>query len=262
MTAPPTPPASTASIALGPAPAGDAIEVQDLLFAWPRKPPLLDVPALRIARGERVFLRGPSGSGKSTLLGLVGGVLIPQRGVVRLLGTDLATLSPGARDRFRGEHLGFIFQMFNLIPYLGVLENVLLPAQFSPARAARVPGGDLAAEGKRLLAALGLGAPDLLARPVTELSIGQQQRVAAARALLGRPEILVADEPTSALDHDARGQFLQLLMDECRAQGTTLLFVSHDTSLSGLFDRTLSLADLNRATGALVPEDTSAGAAT
>jgi putative ABC transport system ATP-binding protein len=200
-----------------------------------------------VARGERVFLRGPSGSGKSTLLGLIGGVLVPQRGSVRLLGTDLAALSPSGRDRFRGEHLGFIFQMFNLIPYLGVLENVILPAQFSPARAARVPGRDLAAEGRRLLGALGLGAADLLAQPVTELSIGQQQRVAAARALLGRPEILVADEPTSALDHDARGQFLQLLMDECRAQGTTLLFVSHDTSLGGLFDRVLSLADLNRA---------------
>jgi putative ABC transport system ATP-binding protein len=237
-----------------------AIEVSDLLFAWPRKPPLLDVPALRIARGERVFLRGPSGSGKSTLLGLVGGVLVPQRGSVRLLGTDLATLSPGARDRFRGEHLGFIFQMFNLIPYLGVLENVLLPAQFSPARAARVQGGDLEAEGRRLLGALGLGAPDLLARPVTELSIGQQQRVAAARALLGRPEILVADEPTSALDHDARGQFLQLLMDECRSQGTTLLFVSHDTSLGPLFDRVLSLADLNRAADLTGAEDSTTGA--
>ncbi len=226
---------------------GAAIDVHDLLFAYPRKPPLLDVPSMVVARGERVFLRGPSGSGKSTLLGLIGGVLVPQRGTVRLLGTDLATLSPSARDRFRGEHLGFIFQMFNLIPYLGVLENVILPAQFSPARAARVAGGDLAAEGRRLLGALGLGSADLLSRPVTELSIGQQQRVAAARALLGRPEVLVADEPTSALDHDARGQFLQLLMDECRAQGTTLLFVSHDTSLGGLFDRVLSLADLNRA---------------
>lgn len=224
-----------------------AIEVRDLRFAWPGKPSLLDIPTLRVPRGERVFLRGPSGSGKSTLLGLVGGVLLPQQGSVRLLGTDLGALSPGERDRFRGEHLGFIFQMFNLIPYLGVLENVLLPAQFSPARAARVPAGELATEGHRLLTALGLGAPELLARPVTELSIGQQQRVAAARALLGRPEILVADEPTSALDHDARGRFLQLLMDECRAQGTTLLFVSHDTSLSGMFDRTLSLADLNRA---------------
>lgn len=224
-----------------------AIEATDLLYAWPGKPPVIDIERLSIARGERVFLRGPSGSGKSTLLGLVGGVLTPARGRVTLLGTDITALSAGERDRFRGEHLGFIFQMFNLIPYLGVLENVLLPAQFSAARAARVPGGDLAAEGRRLLAALGLGSADYLQRPVTELSIGQQQRVAAARALLGRPGIIVADEPTSSLDHDAREDFLRLLMQECRSQEATLLFVSHDTSLSPLFDRNLSLNEINRA---------------
>lgn len=224
-----------------------AIEATDLLYAWSGKAPVIDIERFTIARGERVFLRGPSGSGKSTLLGLLGGVLTPARGRVSLIGTDITALSAGDRDRFRGEHLGFIFQMFNLIPYLGVLENVLLPAQFSAARAARVPAGDLAAEGRRLLAALGLGSPEYLQRPVTELSIGQQQRVAAARALLGRPEIIVADEPTSSLDHDAREDFLRLLMNECKAQGSTLLFVSHDTSLSPLFDRNLSLKEINRA---------------
>jgi putative ABC transport system ATP-binding protein len=137
--------------------------------------------------------------------------------------------------------------MFNLIPYLSVLENVLLPAQFSPARVARIANGNLAEEGRRLLAALGLGSPDYLSRPVTELSIGQQQRVAAARALLGRPGIIVADEPTSSLDHDAREDFLRLLMNECKAQNATLLFVSHDTSLGPLFDRNLSLREINRA---------------
>ncbi len=232
-----------------PAPAGSdpAIDARDVVFAWPGKAPIIDIARFSVARGERIFLRGPSGSGKSTLLGLLGGVLTPARGSVRLLGTDITALGAGARDRFRGEHLGFIFQMFNLIPYLDVLENVLLPAQFSTARAARVAGGDLAAEGRRLLAALGLGSPEYLARPVVELSIGQQQRVAAARALLGRPGIIVADEPTSALDHDAREDFLRLLMTECRTQGSTLLFVSHDTSLGPLFDRVISLQDINRA---------------
>jgi len=227
-------------------PPAPAIRASKLLFAWPGKAPVIDIEGFSVARGERVFLRGPSGSGKSTLLGLLGGVLTPARGEVSLLGTEISALSASARDRFRGEHLGFIFQMFNLIPYLSVLENVLLPADFSPARAARV-GGNLHAEGRRLLAALGLGASDLLGRPVTELSIGQQQRVAAARALLGKPEIIVADEPTSSLDHDAREDFLQLLMSECRTQGSTLLFVSHDTSLGHLFDRVVSLGDLNRA---------------
>lgn len=227
-----------------------AIEAENLVFSWPGKPPVIDIAQFRVSRGERVFLRGPSGSGKSTLLGLVGGVLTPAKGRIRLLGTDITALSAAGRDRFRGEHLGFIFQMFNLIPYLGVLENVLLPAQFSSARAARITGTDLAGEGRRLLAALGLGEPEYLRRPVTELSIGQQQRVAAARALLGRPGIIVADEPTSALDHDAREDFLRLLMAECRTQGAALLFVSHDTSLSSLFDRVVSLAEINRAGGA------------
>jgi putative ABC transport system ATP-binding protein len=140
--------------------------------------------------------------------------------------------------------VGFVFQMFNLIPYLSVRENVLLSLRFSPARAARVPDRD--AEAARLLAALGM-APALLDKPVTHLSIGQQQRVAAARALLGRPEIVVADEPTSALDHEARESFLKLLLGECAAHGTTLLFVSHDPTLGGLFDRQLSLAAINHA---------------
>jgi putative ABC transport system ATP-binding protein len=219
-----------------------AIELDHVKFAWPGGPALLDIPRLRIERGERVFLRGPSGSGKSTLLGLVGGVLAPGAGSVRVLDQPLHQMSPAARDRFRGEHVGFVFQMFNLIPYLSVRANVLLALHFSPARAARVPDCDV--ECRRLLAALGLGDPELMKRPVTTLSMGQQQRVAAARALLGRPEIVVADEPTSALDHDARQSFLQLLLEECGTHGTTVLFVSHDPTLGALFDRELSLAAL------------------
>ncbi len=225
-----------------------AIALEAVRFAWPGKPLLLDIERLVVARGERLFLRGPSGSGKSTLLGLLGGVLTPASGQIRVLGTNLSSLSASARDRFRGDHVGFVFQMFNLIPYLSVLENVLLPARFSRRRAARAArNGAPAAEAARLLAALALGEAALQARSVTELSIGQQQRVAAARALLGAPELLIADEPTSALDHDTRRQFLELLMAECREQGSTLVFVSHDTTLGPLFDRDLSLAELNRA---------------
>ena len=220
-----------------------AIELEHVKFAWPGGPALLDIPRLRVARGERVFLRGPSGSGKSTLLGLVGGVLAPDAGSVRVLDQPLHQMSAAQRDRFRGEHVGFVFQMFNLIPYLSVRENVLLALRFSPARAARVPNRDR--ECTRLLAALGLDDPTLVHRPVTRLSMGQQQRVAAARALLGRPEIVVADEPTSALDYDARQSFLQLLLEECGAHGTTVLFVSHDPTLGALFDRELSLAALS-----------------
>lgn len=230
----------------GPAAATPAIDIEQLRFAWGSGPALLEIDHLQVARGERVFLRGASGSGKSTLLGLIGGVLVPDSGQVRLLGTDIPALAAGERDRFRGEHLGFVFQMFNLIPYLTVVENVLLPARFSKARRGRMAAGALRDEARRLMGALGLG-DSLLDRPVTQLSIGQQQRVAAARALLGRPDIVIADEPTSALDADARSSFLGLLMQECRQQGAALLFVSHDTALQAHFDRSLSMAEINRA---------------
>jgi putative ABC transport system ATP-binding protein len=225
-----------------------AVELRDLRFAWPKGPDVLDIAEFQVGRGEKVFLRGASGSGKSTLLGLIGGVLQPRQGSVRVLGTELAGLRPGARDRFRGDHLGFVFQMFNLIPYLSVVDNVLLPARFTPRRGAAFDStAALHAEALRLLAALGLNDAGLQQRKVTELSIGQQQRVAAARALLGSPELIIADEPTSSLDHDARGDFLDLLMRECARSNATLLFVSHDTSLSNRFDHTVSLSDINRA---------------
>jgi putative ABC transport system ATP-binding protein len=224
------------------------IELRDLVFGWPTGPTVLDIARLDVARGEKVFLQGASGSGKSTLLGIIGGVLRPAQGSIRVLGTELARLRPGARDRFRGDHIGFIFQMFNLIPYLSVLDNVLLPARFTPQRgAAFAAAGALPDEARRLLLALGLHDPALQRRAVTELSIGQQQRVAAARALLGSPELIIADEPTSALDHDARADFLQLLMQECARSSATLLFVSHDTSLGSRFDRSVSLHEINRA---------------
>jgi putative ABC transport system ATP-binding protein len=158
-----------------------AIELDDVQFAWPRGAPVLAIPRFAVARGESVFLKGASGSGKSTLLGLIGGVLQQARGSILVLGTSMRDLRGSRKDAFRAAHIGFIFQMFNLLPFLSVLDNVMLTARFSRARAARA-GGDLPGEARRLLAELGLSDPPLLRRPVTELSIGQQQRVAAARA--------------------------------------------------------------------------------
>jgi putative ABC transport system ATP-binding protein len=224
------------------------IELNDLGFAWPGQAELLDIPAFTLQRGESLFLKGPSGSGKTTLLGLLGGVQKPGRGSLKLLGQELASLSSGARDRFRVDHTGYIFQQFNLLPFLSVRENVELPCRFSKSRAQRASErhGSVDGAAAQLLEHLGLKA-ELLERRADSLSIGQQQRVAAARALIGQPELVIADEPTSALDHDARESFLQLLFAECRAAGASLLFVSHDQSLAPLFDRSLSLAELNRA---------------
>ena len=200
--------------------------------------------------GQLVWLRGHNGSGKTTLLGLLGGVNLPNQGSIRLLGHDLGSLGQGARDRFRVDHTGYIFQQFNLLPFLSVRENVELPCHFSKLRASRAVQrhGSVAKATNALLAHLGLHQPELLQRRAGDLSIGQQQRVAAARALIGQPELVIADEPTSALDADAREAFLELLFAECREAGSSLLFVSHDQSLARLFDRSLSLAELNKAT--------------
>ncbi|MES2817946.1 MAG: ABC transporter ATP-binding protein [Pseudomonadota bacterium] len=228
------------------------IELADLGFAWPGQAELLDIPRFDLGRGETLFLKGPSGSGKTTLLGLLGGVQKPGRGSIRLLGQELTALSASRRDHFRVDHTGYIFQQFNLLPFLSVRENVELPCHFSTLRArrARERHGSVAQAASTLLAHLGLQDPVFLQRRADALSIGQQQRVAAARALIGQPELVIADEPTSALDADAREAFLQLLFGECREAGASLLFVSHDQGLAPLFDRSLSLADLNRSTRA------------
>jgi putative ABC transport system ATP-binding protein len=225
------------------------IQLDAVTFAWPGQSRLLDIHSFALHRGERVFLKGPSGSGKTTLLGLLGGVLLPDSGSIKLLGKSLPELSAAGRDRFRADHTGYIFQMFNLLPYLSLVENVTLPCRFSAVRRARALARSESLEQAALdlLAGLGLSDPQLLRRTVTELSIGQQQRVAAARALIGNPELVIADEPTSALDADSREAFLQLLFAECERGGSSLLFVSHDSSLEPLFDRALSLKDINRA---------------
>ena len=163
-----------------------------------------------------------------------------------MLGQDLGALTGAQRDHFRADHIGFIFQLFNLIPYLSVIENVTLPCGFSRRRSARASAG-VEREAVRLLEHLDMAGAHVLGRPVTELSVGQQQRVAAARALIGTPELVIADEPTSSLDADRRAAFLDLLFRECVREQTTLIFVSHDASLADRFDRTIELADINRA---------------
>ena len=224
----------------------DALAIDGLRFAWPGGAWALELPALRLAPAERLFLHGPSGTGKSTLLNLVAGTLVPQAGSITIAGEAMTGVSGPRRDRCRADHLGIVFQQFNLLPFLSLVDNVTLPCRFSRARRDRAVGrfGSVAAAARHYLGALGLGEQAAAERRVLELSVGQQQRVAAARALIGGPAVVLCDEPTSALDTRNRDQFLDLLFAECDAAGTALLFVSHDLSIATRFPRTLSLGDL------------------
>ena len=220
-----------------------ALQLQDLRYRWPgASVDTLAIDPLTLQAGDSVFLRGPSGCGKSTLLSLAAGVLLAGSGTVQLLGRDWASLSASARDRHRADHLGYIFQQFNLLPYLSVIDNVRLPLRFSARRAGRAADG----EAERLLERSGL-ARALWQQPAARLSVGQQQRVAAARALIGRPELVIADEPTSALDEPLREAFMDLLLQHCAEAGSALLFVSHDSRLAGRFQRQIDLPAINHA---------------
>ena len=220
------------------------IELSNLSFCWPNQTdPTLDIPSYQQQQGTKVFIKGPSGSGKSTLLSLLTGILSPTEGTVNINGTDINQLTSNQRDRFRADNIGYIFQQFNLLPYLSVIDNVILPYQFSSKES--LSKQELINEAERLLTTLQLPHSHF-DKPITDLSIGQQQRVAAARAFIGKPRLIIADEPTSALDHETRFAFIQLLMKECEESGASLLFVSHDPSLESLFDHCIDLRELNK----------------
>ena len=227
------------------------LQLDNVTYSWPgAAQPTLRIEHLHLKAGRTVFMLGPSGCGKSTLLGLMAGVLQAQSGRVALLGQDWGALSGAARDARRADHVGVVFQQFNLLPYLSVLHNVLLPCRFSALRASRcAAGAETAAQA--LLQRVGLDAA-LWGQRADALSVGQQQRVAAARALIGRPELVIADEPTSALDAARRDEFMQLLLSSCADTGATLVFVSHDERLASAFDERLSLPDLNRVAQAVM----------
>lgn len=225
------------------------IKISGLRFSWATTP-IINISQLHIQAGQHLFIEGPSGSGKSTLLNLLAGVLTPNSGEITILDQNLQQLSASKNDSFRADHIGFIFQQFNLIPYLSVIENITLPCSFSATRKqkALARSGDLKSEAIRLLKALGLDTEDIFQRSVNELSVGQQQRVAAARAMLGSPEIIIADEPTSALDTAHRDAFINILFNECEKENITLIFVSHDNTLKKHFDNYINLADINKCT--------------
>jgi putative ABC transport system ATP-binding protein len=218
------------------------LQLEDVRFRWPGRTSFgLHVPNLTLARSETVLLLGESGSGKSTLLSLICGTIVADSGSVCVAGTDTAALSAGRRDRFRAEQIGLIFQQFNLLPFASVQDNILLPLKFAPGRRNRV--ADPVTEAARLCNDLGL--PDgVMSSKAGTLSVGQQQRVAAARALIGMPPLIIADEPTSSLDAATQTTFLELLFAQSLAHDTTLLMVSHDARLSNQFDRVIHMDEI------------------
>jgi putative ABC transport system ATP-binding protein len=222
------------------------VKVENLKFKYPNSSCLiLDIPAFEMNQGEKIFLYGPSGCGKTTFLEVLAGINTPLEGVVKVNDQNIIELSTSERDQFRSDNMGYIFQSFNLIPYLTVKENITLPLYFSAQKRKRTP----VTEENRVTYQLAqfLGIDSLLDKSVTELSVGQQQRVAAARAIIGQPSLILADEPTSALDFNHREKFIKLLFELCNEHQTSVLFVSHDRTLERLFDRALCLHEINRA---------------
>ena len=199
---------------------------------------VLDIDRFALAPGEQCALEGHSGAGKSTLLNVVSGILRPDTGSVFVDGHDITRFDEPRRDRIRADKIGLVFQQFNLLPGFTALENVLVAMSFGSARADRRRAAEL-------LAAVGLA--DRLDHKPAALSVGQQQRVAVARALANRPLVVLADEPTASIDTARQRQVIDLLRDTCRDQGSALLVVTHDPAVAAQFPRRLRLEDFNRA---------------
>ncbi|MEP1793119.1 ABC transporter ATP-binding protein [Parasphingorhabdus sp.] len=223
-------------------PLNDIISIHDVKFRWSQQASFsLNVPKFNLVAGETALLLGESGSGKSTLLSLICGTVTTASGSVGVCGTQISDLSAGQRDGFRADNIGLIFQQFNLLPYASVLDNILLPLRFAPSRRARVENPKH--EAARLCRQLGL--PEACQhQKAGRLSVGQQQRVAAARALIGAPPLIIADEPTSSLDAGTQEAFLDLLFAQIQQNGSTLLMVSHDARLAAKFHRVIQMEDV------------------
>lgn len=220
----------------------ELINLRHLSFSYPKKEPALVIENFSMDVGEKLFLYGPSGCGKSTLLNLIAGTLEAQTGELHVCGRDMARLTSSGRDRHRGEHIGYIFQSFNLINYLTVYENVMLPAIVSREKGS---ASDVNKQASELIEHLGLTA--FRDQKAGQLSIGQRQRVAAARALVGLPKLIIADEPTSSLDEANTEAFMQLLLEQANLRKLGILFVSHDKRLERYFDRSVELPQINQA---------------
>ena len=203
----------------------------------------ISIPEFHISAGERVMLLGKSGSGKSTFLNLISGVLRAQEGSINLLGQDLTCLSAAQGDKCRGDHIGLIYQTLNLVPWLTAYENIALGVAFSQTRKLRITGS-IEEAAAYLMDCLGVPFDVFANARAESLSVGQQQRIGAARALLGAPELIIADEPTSALDQANAEKFLDLVFDTMDDTSQSFLMVSHDERLAARFSRVVQFEGL------------------
>ena len=216
------------------------VRIRDLRFRYGDGDFRLHVPQLVVEDGESLAMVGPSGSGKTTLLHLMAGIAVPQSGQVVTCGVDVTSLDDGARRDFRIRNIGLVFQEFELLEYLDVLDNVLLPHRISPALRL-----DAAVRARAARVAEDVGIGSLLPRYVTQLSQGERQRVAICRALATEPSLLLADEPTGNLDPDNKGRVLDSLFFSARRTGATLIAVTHDHDVLPRFDRVLDFRDFH-----------------
>ena len=220
----------------------ETIRLDSVRFYWSKNKDFkIFIPELKISEGEKVLLLGESGSGKTTLLSLVSGFLSPISGDIYLNEKNINSLSARSRDQYRSDNIGIIFQQFNLLPYASVIDNIILPLYFSKVRASKIINQKETA----INLCKSLRLPDTVTRmQANNLSVGQQQRVAVARALIGNPSLVIADEPTSSLDYDAQNIFLDLMFSQIEKNNSSLLMVSHDTSLSSYFDRVIDINEI------------------
>ena len=220
----------------------ETIRLDSVRFYWSKNKDFkIFIPELKISEGEKVLLLGESGSGKTTLLSLISGFLSPISGDIYLNEKNINSLSARNRDQYRSDNIGIIFQQFNLLPYANVIDNIILPLYFSKVRASKIINQKETA----INLCKSLRLPDTVTRmQANNLSVGQQQRVAVARALIGNPSLVIADEPTSSLDSDAQNIFLDLMFAQIEKNNSSLLMVSHDISLSSYFDRVIDINEI------------------
>lgn len=215
------------------------IEINDLTFEYPGSDFRFNLNSLNIKSGKKVALIGPSGYGKTTLLNLLSGILEPIKGTIHLNGTEVTELSDSQRRNFRISNIGFVFQNFELIEYLNVLDNIILSYRINPSLSMN---NEIVEHAETISEQLGLG--DKLKRNVGKLSQGEMQRVAICRAILNKPKILLADEPTGNLDPDNKEKIMKLLFDYSSRENATLITVTHDHSLLKGFDQVIDMQQL------------------